>query len=147
MGNYLGRQKMALETMLRSIGKSTFVKYYSYFKDEEYSLQEIKHAMHTNDNYEQNSLDTKASCGRQIFHMHFEREALKNIIHSKRVEAAVRTEAEELLKQEFTNNLPKKEEFCMKIEMNDLLTIRQHLEEAVTRIDSLLASKSDTDLA
>jgi hypothetical protein len=40
----------------------------------------------------------------------------------------------------------KQEKFCMKIEMNDLLSIKQHLEEAVACIDSLLASKPDTEL-
>jgi hypothetical protein len=35
----------------------------------------------------------------------------------------------------------------MKIETSDLLAIKQHLGEAVTRIDSLLASNPETDLA
>jgi hypothetical protein len=40
-----------------------------------------------------------------------------------------------------------KKEFCMKIEMDNLFAIKQHLEEAVTCINSLLASKSNMGTA
>jgi len=87
-----------LEELLRTIGKSTFVKYYKQLKNK--SLQEVKHLMKISENYATNSLNTKTSVGKKIFREGLERKALKIIIESKNVNDQTRIKAHELLSED-----------------------------------------------
>ena len=84
---------MTVEGYLRSVGKTTFVKYYFNFQSKSFDYC----MTHFEENYTYNSKATKISCAKSIFSNGMEKEALKIIINSDRVDQITRQKARQIL--------------------------------------------------
>jgi hypothetical protein len=89
-----------LKELIRTIGMSTFVKYYKLFANNNYSVSDIIQNMKSNENYKTNSLKTKSSVGKRIFKEKLEKEALKIISNSNVIDNNIKEEAKKLLEMQ-----------------------------------------------
>lgn len=84
---------------LKTVGFSTFVKYYMDYTDINNSSEDIKKILQLNENYTENSCATKASTGKGIINSGLEKEALKIIINSKKTDDLTIQKARNLLNE------------------------------------------------
>ena len=92
---YFNREVLLRE--INTIGMSTFVKYYQYFKNLTYSRQEIIGIMRNNEVYKESSINTKVSMGVKIFKQKKDEAVLNIIVDAKNVDEATRNQAKKLL--------------------------------------------------
>lgn len=87
---------MDLDRTLKSIGKSTFVKYYFNFKNESRDSCIIAFT----ENYSDNSKASRTSSSQSIFREGVQKDALRLIINSERVDKETVARAREILRSE-----------------------------------------------
>lgn len=87
---------MDLERLLKSIGKSTFIKYYYYFKNQS---RETCIAAFT-EHYTDKSKSSRTGHAKSIFSERLQKDALQLIIKSDRVDENTIARAREILKSE-----------------------------------------------
>jgi hypothetical protein len=82
-----------LKRLLLSVGITTFVEYYEVFEANRSgdSCEEIKKALRAKGIWKEGSIATKASCGKRIFKMNMETDAIEYIVceAANRVEKSV----------------------------------------------------------
>jgi hypothetical protein len=86
--------------LLLSVGVKTFVEYYNVFEANKSgdSCEEIKESLRKKGVWKESSIATKASCGKRIFEMEKEIDALEYIVFTaKRVNDNVKEKATEIL--------------------------------------------------
>jgi uncharacterized protein YicC (UPF0701 family) len=86
--------------LLESVGVETFVKYYNVFKAnrDERSNEFIKEAFKKGqEKWIKNAINTKASCGKKIFRISKESDALAYIVNEAKVSHFIKEEALKLL--------------------------------------------------
>lgn len=93
---------MDLERLLCAVGKQSFVKYYNYFKDENYTSSDILKII--TEDYTDKSKRSRLGHARMIFNNKLNLEALKIIINSKVSEETI-IKAKEILNKETSNVL------------------------------------------
>lgn len=93
---------MDLERLLCTVGKQSFVKYYNYFKDENYTSSDILKII--TEDYTDKSKRSRLGHARMIFNNKLNLEALKIIINSKVSEETI-IKAKEILNKETLNVL------------------------------------------
>ena len=93
---------MDLERLLCAVGKQSFVKYYNYFKDENYTSSDILKII--TEDYTDKSKRSRLGHARMIFNNKLNIEALKIIINSKVSEETI-IKAKEILNKETSNVL------------------------------------------
>lgn len=93
---------MDLERLLCAVGKQSFVKYYNYFKDENYTSSHILKII--TEDYTDKSKRSRLGHARMIFNNKLNLEALKIIINSKVSEETI-IKAKEILNKETSNVL------------------------------------------
>jgi hypothetical protein len=87
--------------LLLSVGATTFVEYYEVFEANHFgsSCEEIKEALRAKGIWAESSVSTKASCGKRIFKMNMETDALKYIVcEAARVDGRVKEKASGILR-------------------------------------------------
>lgn len=93
---------MDLERLLCAVGKQSFVKYYNYFKDENYTSSDILKII--TEDYTDKSKRSRLGHAKMIFNNKLNLEALKIIINSKVSEETI-IKAKEILNKETSNVL------------------------------------------
>lgn len=88
---------MTVERLLNNIGKAVFVKYYYNFRDKsrDYCITHIV------ENFTEKAKSSRTGHAQAIFKVNNEREALMNIVSSKRLSEDIREEAKRILTIEF----------------------------------------------
>lgn len=83
---------------VRRVGMSTLVRYYKYFANEVYANAQIKDLMRRENDYKENSLNTKVSTGIKIVRRDgYGKEALRMVAESGNVDEETRDMARDLL--------------------------------------------------
>lgn len=90
-----------LKTYLKTVGLKTFVKYFEYYNNPNYSTGDIKRIIQQNENYAYNSLATKASVGKSIINKGLGYEALKIISNANNTDFETIQKAKELLNSQY----------------------------------------------
>lgn len=85
------QEKAVLRRKLDSIGKSIFVRYYKNFQNREDPLVFME------EDFTEASKRARSSCARYIFHMGWERHALRYILESGRTAPEIRARTQALL--------------------------------------------------
>ncbi len=84
---------------IRSVGMETFVKYFEYYNNPQYETADIKALFRKYENFNENSMASKASTGKGIIRRGFAKEALEIIINARNIDNSLRTKAEEYYNQ------------------------------------------------
>jgi hypothetical protein len=84
-----------LARLINSVGKSTFVRYYSEFADPSLSNQDVVAILPQDQSLK--ARNTRTSKARRIFREGLEKDALELICHADRVDAETASLAQELL--------------------------------------------------
>lgn len=84
----------------RSVGFTTFVKYYKYYKNPSYTSGDIKQLLRTIEGFELSSCATKASTGKSIINRGAGKSALKIISDANNIDKEIIRAAHELWKEE-----------------------------------------------
>ncbi len=88
-----------LQEYIRTVGMSTFVKYYEQFANPHFDPKDVKQVMRNNgENWKPNSFDTKASAGKWITQNGYGEEALKRIAGANKTDSETIQKALELLR-------------------------------------------------
>ncbi len=90
-----------VEDYLRSIGKTTFVKYFNLFYDEQLSATDIIPVMEAKEDYENSSYKTKCNAGKRIVKEGLAKAALENVSISDKVSNKIRQQALDLIEDYF----------------------------------------------
>ena len=87
-----------LKKYIRTVGMSTFVKYYEQFVNQNFDTRDVKQVMrHNNEPWGDNSYDTKASAGKWIIKNGYGKEALQIIANANNTDIETIQKARELL--------------------------------------------------
>lgn len=84
---------------LRSVGMETFVKYFEYYNNPQYETSDIKALFRQHENFNENSMASKASTGKGIIRRGFAKEALEIIINARNIDFSLREKAKEYYEQ------------------------------------------------
>ena len=87
-----------LERHLASIGKGCFIKYFEYFKNFNYTHQELVELLHRNEGYEKSACATRISNSRSIINEGKTKDALNLIIESTRLDKITILNAKRILR-------------------------------------------------
>jgi hypothetical protein len=93
-------EKEQYKELLQSVGVETFVKYYGIFKTNRQSRsnESIKETFRNGkENWNENAINTKASCGKKIFQISEELNALAYIVNESKVSNPIKDDAIKLL--------------------------------------------------
>ena len=90
------KNNMSLIDMIRTVGMSTFVKYYDTL--EKASINDIVNILEKNEKYTVNTRSTKALTGKRIFRNNLQRQALGIISSANNVDENIKKKAIEIIK-------------------------------------------------
>lgn len=91
-----------LQKYIRTVGMSTFVKYYEQFANPHFDTGDVKQVMrHNNENWSNNSFNTKASAGKWITNNGYGEEALQIIANANITDSETIQKARALLEKYF----------------------------------------------
>lgn len=80
---------------IRSVGMETFVKYFEYYNNPQCETGDIKALFRKYENFNENSMASKASTGKGIIRRGFAKEALEIIMNAKNIDYSLREKARE----------------------------------------------------
>lgn len=89
---------------IRSVGMETFVKYFEYYNNSQCETGDIKALFRQYENFNENSMASKASTGKGIIRRGFAKEALEIIINSRNIDYSLREKAKEYYEQLKSHN-------------------------------------------
>lgn len=84
---------------IRSVGMETFIKYFEYYNNPQYETADIKALFRKYENFNENSMASKASTGKGIIRRGFAKEALEIIISARNIDDSLKTKAKEYYDQ------------------------------------------------
>lgn len=93
----INKQTNTLVHDLKTVGKSTFVKYFKYFANPNCETGDVKQIMRQNEKWAESSFNTKSSTGKSIVNRGLGKQALQIIANSNNVDNWVIEKAKELL--------------------------------------------------
>lgn len=83
---------------IRSVGMETFVKYFQYYNNPNYETSDIKRLFRQYENFNENSMASKASTGKGIVRRGNAKAALEIIVKAHNIDFSIREKAQEFLK-------------------------------------------------
>ncbi len=101
-GGYVDEKKMFyINRLLSTVGKTTFIQYYYYFKNSLNNKSFLRELFDRNEKWEGSSKQTKINTGIRIFNEKLEKQTLQLIISSCKLEEEVLLKATEIYYCEF----------------------------------------------